>query len=120
MGWPTPLQARGPDRRARAGSSSSTGTPPQRFLLTEPAIEVDTWEPDVFTICEDELLSAVVRCQRRYGLARPGGWRTRLESVSEMRADAATFRVWTSLRAFENEECLFSRTWTFGIPRNGG
>jgi hypothetical protein len=92
----------------------------QRFLLTEPAIEVDTWEPDVFTICEDEPLSAVVRCERRYGLARPGAWRTRLESVSEMRADATTFRVWTSLRAFENEECLFSRTWSFDIPRDGG
>jgi hypothetical protein len=37
-----------------------------------------------------------------------------------MRADAATFRVWTSLRAFENEECLFARTWTFDIPRDGG
>jgi hypothetical protein len=36
-----------------------------------------------------------------------------------MRADAATFRVWTSLRAFDNEECLFSRTWTFDIPRDG-
>ncbi|HYA52731.1 MAG TPA: hypothetical protein VEG33_16345, partial [Streptosporangiaceae bacterium] len=91
----------------------------QRFLLTEPAIEVDTWEPDVFTIREDEPLSAAVRCERRYGLARGDDWRTRLESVSEMRADAATFRVWTSLRAFENEECLFSRTWTFGIPREG-
>jgi len=54
------------------------------------------------------------------GLARPGSWRTRLESVSEMGADAATFRVWTSLWAFENEECLLSRTWTFGIPRDGG
>ena len=48
-----------------------------------------------------------------------GGWRIRLESVSEMRADAATFRVWTSLRAFENEECLFARTWAFDIPRDG-
>jgi hypothetical protein len=91
----------------------------QRFLLTEPAIEVDTWEPDVFTICEDEPLSAAVRCERRYGLARGDGWRARLESVSEMRADATTFRVWTSLRAFDNEECLFSRTWTFDIPRDG-
>src|SRR6266481_177660 len=23
-------------------------------------------------------------------------------------------------RGFENEECLFSRTWTFDIPRDGG
>ncbi len=65
-------------------------------------------------------LSAAVRYERRYGLARGEGWRTRLESVSEMRADATTFRVWTSLRAFENEECLFSRTWTLDIPRDGG
>jgi uncharacterized protein len=91
----------------------------QRFLLTEPGIEVDTWEPDVFTIGEDEPLSAAVRCDRRYGLARGDDWRARLESVSEMRADATTFRVWTSLRAFDNEECLFSRTWTFDIPRDG-
>jgi len=60
---------------------------------------VDTWKPDVFTICEDEPLSAAVRCELRYGPARGDGWRTRLESVSETRADAATFRVWTSLRA---------------------
>jgi hypothetical protein len=38
-------------------------------------------------------LSAAVRCGQRYGLARGDGWRTRLESVSEMRADATTFRV---------------------------
>jgi hypothetical protein len=65
-------------------------------------------------------LSAAVRCGQRYGLARGDGWRTRLESVSEMRADATTFRVWTSLRAFDNEECIFSRTWTFDIPPDGG
>jgi hypothetical protein len=91
----------------------------QRFLLTEPGIEVDQYEPDIFTICEDDPLSAAVRCERRYGLARGDDWRARLESVSEMRADAATFRVWTSLRAFDNEECLFACIWTFDIPRDG-
>ncbi|HSS89443.1 MAG TPA: hypothetical protein VLL69_09000 [Streptosporangiaceae bacterium] len=91
----------------------------QRSRLTESGIEVHTCEPDTFTICEDEPLSAAVRCERRYGLARGDDWRARLESVSEMRADAATFRVSTSLRAFDNEECLFSRTWTFDIPRDG-
>src|SRR5262249_3743598 len=92
----------------------------QRFLLPDSGIEVDTCEPDIFTIGEGDPLSAAGRCERRYGLARAGSWRPRVESDSEMRADAATFRVWTSLRAFENEECVFSRTWTFDIPRDGG
>src|SRR5262249_28352260 len=39
-----------------------------RVLLTEPGIEGDTWGPDVFTICEDEPLSAGGRCGRRGGV----------------------------------------------------
>jgi hypothetical protein len=102
-----------------AGSRVPTGTPPSGSCCLSRGIGVEQHEPDIFTICEDEPLSAARGASG--GTAwRPGGWRTRLESVSEMHADAATFRVWTSLRAFGNEECLFSRTWTFDIPRDGG
>jgi uncharacterized protein len=93
--------------------------PRERLVLQEAGIEIACDEPDTFTIQEDDPLSAVVRCERRFGLARGDGWRTRVESESEMRANHDSFEVWTSIRAFDGEECIFTRTWTFVIPRDG-
>jgi hypothetical protein len=92
--------------------------PREHLVLPDSGIEIDCDEPDTFTIDEDEPLSATVRCQRRLGLARGDGWRTRVESESEMRANRDAFEVWTSFRAFDGKECLFTRTWTFVIPRD--
>jgi predicted acyl esterase len=109
------------------GRSIAAGTftfehryPHVRFRLPESGIEVERYEPDTFTITSGDPLSARVRCERRYVTGRPdAGWYTVIESESEMTADREVFRVWTSLRAFDGAECVFTRAWSFVIPRLG-
>ena len=47
-----------------------------------------------------------------------GDWRTRVETNSFMTADAATFRVTNMLDAYEGDTRVFSKTWTFTVPRD--
>jgi putative CocE/NonD family hydrolase len=94
--------------------------PHVRFSLPESGIEIERYEPDRFAIAADDPLSARARCERRFVTARPdAGWRTTIESESEMAADREVFRVTTTLRAFEGAECVFARAWSFVIPRQG-
>jgi hypothetical protein len=61
-----------------------------------------------------------VRCERLRSIHRPAtGWRVRLEIDGEMAADDQHFHVWTGLRAYEGDACIFTRTWSFDIPRAG-
>jgi len=43
-----------------------------------------------------------------------------LDGLTEEQARRSLVPSRTSLRAFEHEECVFTRTWTFDIPRDGG
>ena len=80
--------------------------PIQRALLTDSGIEMEELEVDRFTITEGAPLSARVRSERRAGYSRAAdGWAVRLESHSEMTADATDFHVWTALTAFEGDAC---------------
>ncbi len=100
-----------------AGSSLPSGTPPSGSCCPSRGIGVERHEPDVFTICEDEPLSAVVRCERRYGLARPG--LAHPARIGQRDARRRRHVPGLDVAAFENEQCLFTRTWTFDIPRDG-
>jgi hypothetical protein len=83
-------------------------------------VEVERREPDRFTIVEGDPLAARVRCERLYALGRPeSAWRTRVELDAEMASDREQFHVWTALRAYEGDACVFSRAWSFDVPRDG-
>ena len=73
----------------------------------------ETW----FDIVEGDPLSAEVRCRMAGSQAR-GDWKTRWESIHKMSCDAETFRVITTLVAYEGNACVFSRTWTSEFPRD--
>ena len=45
-------------------------------------------------------------------------WRTRVRARADLTCDATTFRVQTDLEAWENDESVLSRDWSFEIPRD--
>ena len=93
--------------------------PHERSVLPG-GVEVESREPDIFTIRVGDPQSASVRCERLRAIARPEtGWRIRLEIDGEMTADDRQFHVWTALRAYEGGSCIFTRAWSFDVPRDG-
>lgn len=88
----------------------------QRYVLPGSGIEVHRDDPDVSTIYTDRPLTATALSERLYGLRRGDDFRVRVESESEMRADA--FRVWTTLRAYDDDDCFFTKAWDLMLPRD--
>ncbi|HEY3058306.1 MAG TPA: CocE/NonD family hydrolase [Chloroflexota bacterium] len=70
-----------------------------------------------FRIAEGDPLSAHIRCERTFQIGR-GDWQTRVEVWSEQRSDLERFYVDSSCEAFIGTECVFSRRWTFQVPRD--
>ena len=88
---------------------------------TQRLVAVDLVSEDtsrtVYSIRESEPLSASVRFRATSGMAR-GDWRTRAEVEAAMTCDAEAFHVTTALDAYEGDDKVFSRTWTFRFPRD--
>lgn len=75
-----------------------------------------------FRIVEGDPSSASVECEREEVVGR-GEWATRVHTRSTMTCDGADFHVANQLRAYEGsgsaEREVFSRSWTFTVPRDG-
>src|SRR5262252_5146459 len=80
-----------------AGDQTENGVPPR--ISAE-------WPPRTV------LQPARTASMRRVSIAQPIG-------VPDEQACCRSDMGGMSLRAFENQECLFSRTWTVEIPRDG-
>lgn len=87
----------------------------RRFLTS--GLEYDDLATDTYSIVEDDPLSAQVRCERVIKIGR-GDWRTRVETSSVMSAGAETFYVTNLLDAYEGNTRVFTKTWTFRVPRD--
>jgi hypothetical protein len=72
---------------------------------------------DTFTIVEGDPLSARARSEWTVRIGR-GDWQTRVETQSELTADATRFRVVNRLEAFEGGRRIFERTTEAEIPRD--
>lgn len=70
------------------------------------------------TISGDDPLSARYRIDQAYEIGRDG-WRIRIETVSELTADATAFRLTAHLRAFENGTLVRERSWDERYARDG-
>lgn len=79
-------------------------------------LEYDDRDPVTLTIREGDPLSARVRCERRIELRR-GEWRTRIELESEMTADRDSYRLTTTIDAYEADTRIHTRTFTAAVPR---
>ncbi|MCI0636720.1 MAG: CocE/NonD family hydrolase [Actinobacteria bacterium] len=72
---------------------------------------------DTFTIVEGDPLSAEARSEWSIELGR-GDWRTRVETLSTMTADAGRFCVTNAVDAYEGDVRIFAKTWHFSVPRD--
>jgi predicted acyl esterase len=72
---------------------------------------------DVFTIVEDDPLSASTRSVWTTRLER-GDWQARIETSSTLSADAGNFHVTSAIDAFEGSTRVHASTRTTTIPRD--
>ena len=79
-----------------------------------------------FRLTEGDPLSAAVECEREESIGRArDGWATRVHTRSRMTADSTDFLVVNELTAYEGggesgepEREIFTRTWSFSVPRD--
>jgi uncharacterized protein len=79
-------------------------------------LEIQETDGFTFEITEGDPLSARYRVERAVALRR-GRWDTRLEAETELTADLEQFYLQCSIRAFDDGQCFFDRTWTLTSPR---
>lgn len=80
-------------------------------------IEIDAAGTHTFTIVEGDPLSASIKCDRSIRIGR-NDWRTRVETSSRMSADAESFHITNVLDAYEGNTRVFTKTWSFTVPRD--
>jgi uncharacterized protein len=71
----------------------------------------------VYEVVDGDPLSAKVEFRASSGMGR-GDWSMLSEVTSSMRSDRDSFLVETRLDVSENEQQIFSREWSFSIPRD--
>jgi hypothetical protein len=71
----------------------------------------------VFSIVERDPLSASAHSEHEIAISR-GPWRTRVRARADLTCDPTTFRVQTDLAAWEDDDNVLSREWSFDIPRD--
>ena len=77
---------------------------------------VDDRLVEVYTVRDGAPLSLRVQIERALALQRDA-WQVRIETRSEMTADATHFHVHNYLKAYEGDTLIFARSWTKAIPR---
>jgi putative CocE/NonD family hydrolase len=80
-------------------------------------LEYSTHVTNTFAIVEDEPLSATAQAAVEIEVGRDA-WRTRVRARTQLTCDATTFTVQADLLAEEGDETVFTRDWTFEIPRD--
>ena len=99
--------------RTVRSSSCSNGS---GFRLPD-GLEYKHGETNTFSIVEGEPLSASVHSEHEITIGR-GAWRTRVRARADLTCDATTFRVQTDLAAWEDDDQVLTRDWSFEIPRD--
>ncbi|GAA2061979.1 CocE/NonD family hydrolase [Streptomyces albiaxialis] len=138
------LRPYGPPREGPPHSIELTGIPGERTvtldletgeqtILTTPADGTMTDHADGLTrtgrdlnrfrLTEGDPLSAAVECEREETISRArDGWAARVHTRSRMTADSTDFLVVNELTAYEGsgaeEREVFTRTWSFSVPRD--
>jgi uncharacterized protein len=86
-------------------------------LRIDAAGRVDWSGPDVYTIADDDPLSASIESLRQVRINR-NGWEAEVHVQSSMRSDAEAFEIETRLVACTAGETVCNREWGFRIPRD--
>jgi uncharacterized protein len=88
------------------------------YRLHDIDLTIDGGAVERFSITEGDPLSAKGDIAWRYRMTR-GGWNIRTESRTVLTASKDTFYLRASLDAFEGETRVFTKNWSFDIPRDG-
>ena len=80
---------------------------------------LEYWDDDpcVFTIRDDDPLSATAECARTLEIRR-GEWRTRIEMTAHMTSTHADFELSASLTVYEGDDLVFGRDYGGRVPRD--
>jgi uncharacterized protein len=100
----------------RSGRTELTSKLTQGHRLPD-GLEYRHHTANTFSIVEDEPLSASVHSEHEIAIARDA-WRTRVRARAQLTCDATTFAVQTDLAAWEDDETILTRDWSFKIPRD--
>jgi uncharacterized protein len=87
------------------------------WRLPSNGIEYDMFSLDTYTVREGEPLTAHARSERQIAIGR-GAWQTRVETVSTMSGDAGEFHITNQMDGYDAEVRVFSKSWTFTVPRD--
>ena len=85
--------------------------------LVDADLETSDASHCVYSITEGDPLSAAVHFRASSGMGR-GDWKMLSEVASSMTSDRESFHVEMQLDVTENTEKVFSRAWTFTVPRD--
>jgi putative CocE/NonD family hydrolase len=88
------------------------------YRLHDIDLTVDGGAVERFSITEGDPLSAKGDIAWRYRMTR-GDWDIRTESRTVLTASRDTFHLHAQLDAFEGEIRVFTKNWSFDIPRDG-
>ena len=69
------------------------------------------------TIGADDPDSAEANIEQSYSLLRDDGWAVRIETEVTLTGDREAFRITGSLKAFEGDDLVTTRSWSETIPR---
>jgi len=105
------------DPRSATTTIESNGDGNERTYYEDGDIEVSWRYLDRATIDDHDPLTAFVRCERSFGLARDP-WRVRVQTTSTMTSDAESFLVDDLLEAFEGDRRVFAKAWSRRFPRD--
>ena len=87
-----------------------------RLRILNNDLEYDSFIKNVYSIINDDPLSAKARCERKIEISR-GDWITCVKTYSLMTSDMEYFHLTNTLDAYENNTRVFTRSWTKKIPR---
>lgn len=85
--------------------------------IDENGIVTEDYKSLSFRIADDDPLSARAEAHVKLINANTEGWNSRVETHSTVSCTATAFFVEADLHAFEDEQRMFSRSWTKSIPR---
>jgi len=88
-----------------------------RIRYARSGMEVDDIRKGITRIKDDDPLSLFRQAQRRIEYQR-GDWRVWIDSDSKMTSDTEHFYLSCELDAYEKDTRVFTKTWTYKIPRD--
>jgi len=107
----------GPHQNSDTGGCTELSSKQLHNYRLPDGLEYRNGEINSFSIVEGQPLSASAHSEHEITIGR-GAWRTRVRATADLTCDATAFRVQTDLAAWEEDSSVFTRDWSFELPRD--